>query len=66
MPRLLRLPDVLNMMGIQRGTVYAWVRQGKFPPPIKIGARASAWRLDEVEQWVEDRTKASRPEPVVM
>lgn len=66
MPRLVRLPEVLKLTGIKRGTAYAWVRQRRFPPPIKIGVRASAWRLDEVERWVEERTKASRPGPVVM
>jgi prophage regulatory protein len=62
--RLLRLPDVCAMTGLPRVTVYAWARLERFPRPIKLGERSSAWRLDEVERWVEERTKASRSEPL--
>jgi len=58
--RLLRLPAVCAMTGLPRATVYAWARLERFPRPIKLGERSSAWRLDEVERWVEERTKASR------
>jgi prophage regulatory protein len=60
--RLLRLPDVCAMTGLPRATVYAWARLERFPRPIKIGQRSSAWRLDQIERWIEERTKASRPE----
>ena len=55
--RLLRLPDVCVMTGLPRATVYAWARLDRFPSPIKLGERSSAWRLDEIERWVEERTK---------
>jgi prophage regulatory protein len=45
----LRLPSVKARVGLGRESVYHGVRQGTFPPPVKIGARASAWLEHEVE-----------------
>jgi prophage regulatory protein len=35
------------------------VKAGTFPAPVRIGARAVAWRVSEVEQWLEARPLAS-------
>lgn len=62
MTRFLRLPDVAQLTGLPRSTIYAMVAKGGFPTPVKLSERSSAWRSDELEQWIEARTKASRPE----
>jgi prophage regulatory protein len=46
--RLLRRPQVSNLTGDKRSTLYLRVSEGLFPKPVKIGARASAWPEDEV------------------
>lgn len=52
--RLVRLPEVLKMTGLARSTIYKWICEGRFPPPIKIGGgRCSGWRAREVFQWIE-------------
>ena len=52
--RLLRLPEVLLLTGIARSTIYQWIGEGRFPPPIKIGGgRCSGWRFKEIASWVE-------------
>ena len=63
--RLMRVRDVVQFTGLPRSSLYAMVSQGRFPRPIKLSERTSAWRLDDLEQWVEERTKASRPEMAV-
>jgi predicted DNA-binding transcriptional regulator AlpA len=35
------------------------VKKGKFPAPVRIGARAVAWSLSSVESWIEARPLAS-------
>lgn len=60
-PTLLRLPAVEQRTGIKRTAIYAAVRDGTFPAPIKVGPRASAWIESEVSNWIEDRIEASRP-----
>jgi prophage regulatory protein len=46
--RLLRLDQVLVRVPISRATWYAGIRDGRFPPPVKLGARISAWRERDV------------------
>jgi prophage regulatory protein len=61
MIRLIRLAEVTKQVGIPTSTIYAMVRTGRFPAPVKLSERSSAWREDELAQWVDARTKASRP-----
>ena len=53
MEKLLRLPQVLNTVGISKSTLYQLVARGDFPKPIKIGQRASAWPESAVQRWIE-------------
>ena len=46
--RLLRLNQVLARVPISRATWYAGIKDGRFPPPVKLGARISAWREGDV------------------
>lgn len=49
-----RLPAVAHTAGIGNSTLWLWVRKGKFPAPLKIGPRVTAWRVDDVRQWMAD------------
>lgn len=49
---LLRLPRVIEITGCPRSTIYDAIRARKFPPPVKIGERAVAWRSTDIEAWV--------------
>lgn len=53
--KLVRPDELAAMLGVCRHTIYHWVRHGRFPEPIKIGERASAWRLEDVERWLAER-----------
>lgn len=55
MEKLLRLPQVLNTVGISRSTLYQLVARGDFPKPIKISRRACAWPESAVQRWIEMR-----------
>jgi prophage regulatory protein len=59
---VLRLPDVMHRVAFSRSAIYKLVARKEFPKPINIGVRAVAWREDEIEQWLADRTSASRSE----
>ena len=55
---LFRRRQVEQLVQLSRSTIYAAVKAGTFPAPIRIGARAVAWRLSDVEQWLEARPLA--------
>ena len=52
---LLRLPEVERRTGLRRAHLYKLARAGTFPRPLKIGARASAWRETQVTAWIAAR-----------
>jgi len=52
---VLRVREVVSEIGVSKATLYRWVSSGRFPPPIKLGARAVGWRREEVEAWVAGR-----------
>ena len=49
MKYFLRLPDVCERTGKPRSTVYREISDGLFPPPVRIGERASAWPDNEID-----------------
>lgn len=56
----LRIRQVCARCGMSRSSVYAAIKSGTFPRPVKIGARSSAWRSSEVEAWIAHRIAASK------
>lgn len=58
MRRILRRPEVEAMTGLRRTRLDELERQGKFPQRIRISDRATGWRSDEIEAWIEARPRA--------
>ncbi len=57
--KLVRKADLIEMIGVSETTLDRMVKAERFPPPMRIGARAVAWTEDEVREWIEAR-KAER------
>jgi len=56
-----RLPKVREICGgVAPSTIWTWVKQGKFPKPIKLAENTTAWIAAEVEAWVQSRITASK------
>ncbi len=49
-----RLPTVAGVCGIAKSTIWAWTAQGRFPKPVKLSPRVSAWPVAEVRAWLAD------------
>lgn len=45
----LRLPQVLEILPISKSTWWKGVQEGRFPKPVKLTERTSAWLLDDIE-----------------
>ena len=59
---LVRMPEVKAICGLSRSSIYHLIQEGRFPAPVAIGGRARAWIKHEVEGWVAQRIRASRPQ----
>ncbi len=63
-PMFLRPIEVARMLGVSRGSLYRWAREGVFPPPSRLSGMTSGWPLATVEAWIALRTsKGALPEP---
>lgn len=62
--RLLKLPEVIRLTGYSRDSVYRLAKLGKFPQRIELSERASRWREDEIQAWIEQRSAARSQEAI--
>ena len=56
--RLIRLPEVLSLVGLRRSAVYARVRTGQFPAPKKITKYAVGWLESDIGTWIDQRSSS--------
>jgi prophage regulatory protein len=56
--RVIRLPAVREVTGMGRTTLYRNIKNGKFPRPIILGARAVGWIEADVQAWLQSRIDA--------
>lgn len=51
---LVRLRDVMRYTGLKTTSIYAWMKQGRFPrPAAKIGTHYVAWTWLSIRTWLE-------------
>lgn len=53
--KLLRLPAVEERTGLKKSTIYAGVKAKTFPAPVRLSARAVAFREEEIDFWITGR-----------
>ena len=53
--QILRLPQVLKRVGLGKTTLYAAIKRGEFPKPIRLGERSVGWKLSDLEKWADSR-----------
>ena len=46
--------------GLSRSTIYQRIKDGTFPPPISLGAKAVGWLDSDIDEWIAERVKSSR------
>lgn len=51
----LRDTEIASRYNISRPTVWRWVKQGKFPKPLKIGGGSTRWRLIDLQDWEQNQ-----------
>ncbi len=57
----LRLPQIIGnpeknippIVPVSRSTWWAGVKSGRYPAPVKLGPRVTAWRVEDIRALVE-------------
>ena len=52
--RLMRSREVQVILGLPKSSLHNMARTGRFPAPVKLGARAVAWREEDVQAWMDN------------
>ena len=55
MEKYLRINEVVEMLSVGKSTVWAWVKECKFPKPIKLSEYVTVWKLSDIEEWVQQK-----------
>ena len=61
---LLRLPQIVGdakaqppvpaLIPVSRSTWWAGVKSGRYPQPVKLGPRITAWRVEDIRWLIQD------------
>ena len=64
--QLIRINELASHKG-QRGlipvspaTLWRWVKAGKFPEPIRLSDRVTAWEASKVNAWIQSQSREAR------
>lgn len=49
-----RLPTVLKLFPVSRSSWWAGVKEGRFPQPVKLSSRVTAWRVEDIKALIEN------------
>lgn len=50
--RLIRLPEVMNRVGLSRSAIYKRMSEGTFPKSRSLGPKCAVWVESEINDWI--------------
>jgi predicted DNA-binding transcriptional regulator AlpA len=57
----LRLPQVLSFVPISKSAWWEGCKTGRFPKPVKLGPRTTAWKAEDIAALVKQLGGEARP-----
>lgn len=57
--QLVTTTSKMGPLPFSKSTLWRMVNEGKFPKPIKLGARVTAWRCEDVHEWINAQGQAA-------
>jgi predicted DNA-binding transcriptional regulator AlpA len=57
----LRLPQVLSLVPISKSAWWEGCKTGRFPKPVKLGPRTTAWKAEDIAALVKQLGGEVRP-----
>lgn len=55
-----RLPTILEIFPVGRSTWWAGVKSGRYPAPVKLGDRITAWPVESIRGLLESMSDQRR------
>ena len=64
--RLIRRKEVQIKTGLGTSSIYAMMKQGKFPKAVNISERRVAWIESDVDSWIAERISSHKASITMM
>jgi prophage regulatory protein len=45
--------DVAELLCVSPRTVWRWSATGQLPPPVRVGARCTRWRVSDLQRYLD-------------
>ncbi|MDE2309981.1 MAG: AlpA family phage regulatory protein [Betaproteobacteria bacterium] len=55
-----RLPQLKSCLNVSGSSIWAWVKKGTFPKPIKLSENCTAWNAADIDAWAQSRITTSQ------
>lgn len=49
------------LLPVSRSTLYGWIKSSKFPAPVKLSERISAWPVEKIRAMLEAADNSTTP-----
>ena len=57
----LRLPEVLRLIPVSKSTWWAGIKTGRYPRGVKLSARTTAWKAEDIHELLATISKDASP-----
>ena len=54
----IRIKDLVKIVPISKAHIWRLARAGKFPKPVRLSERCTAWKVADVEAWLKAKEAA--------
>jgi len=51
--------QIEKLFQVSPATIYRWVKLGKFPQPVRLGANMVRWKASDIEVWMMQKEIAA-------
>lgn len=58
--QLINIPTMCKNLNKGRTTLFCWVRDGKFPQPLRVGSRTLGWTEQQYQNWLVQLEEANQ------
>ena len=48
-----------KLFKVSPATIYRWIKEGKFPKPVRLGANMVRWKASDIEEWMIQKEMAA-------
>lgn len=49
---LLKVRQTCEITGLSKSSIYALLKAGRFPAPVRLGSRCTRWRMTDINAWI--------------